>query len=347
MAESDEPWAGGIAAAPAPGLSAVIINDQNRPQLINPFTTTLIPAFYILVFVIGLPANALALWTMAAKSKKPSTIFLINLAAADLLLILVLPLKISYHLLGNDWLFGESLCRAMTAFFYGNMYCSILLLTFISIDRYFALVHPFLSRRFRDNRSVLGLCVAIWVTVVLFVLPFLSVQQSYEIRDLNITTCHDVYLEDKQIVYFYYWLIVVLLGFLIPSLTTIFCYSVVIRSLTVNDIKYKKAAKITLLVLFIYLVCFTPSNIVLLVHQWTPELHKYYMFLLSLSSFNSCFDPFLYYYISEDCRNRVRKMFSFQTVGSSLKFWPSTRLELISSTLSSLRSSIQTRKPSA
>ncbi|XP_078061014.1 proteinase-activated receptor 3-like [Mustelus asterias] len=313
-ADGGVPSSGGLPAVLGPDSHAVISN-QNNHQLTGPITTRLIPSFYILVFGVGLPANALALWTMAAKRKKPSTIFLINLATADLLLTLVLPFKISYHLLGNDWLFGEGLCRTVTAFFYGNMYCSILLLTFISIDRYFALVHPFLSKRFRDNRFAIGICAVVWVTVTLLVLPFLSVQQSFEIQELNITTCHDVYPKDKQPMYFYYWLIVIILGFVIPSLVTIFCHSAVIRSLTVNDIKYKKAAKITLFVLFIYLLCFTPSNIVLLVHQWIPELHKYYMFLLCLCSFNSCFDPFLYYYISEDCRKQVRKVFGFQTVG--------------------------------
>ncbi|XP_041061055.1 proteinase-activated receptor 3-like [Carcharodon carcharias] len=326
MAESIVPPSGGVAGTNIPNSTAVDVNDEALSQLINPITTKLIPVLYTLVFGIGLPTNVLALLTMAAKSKKPSTIFLINLATADLLLILMLPFKISYHLLGNDWLFGEGLCRTMTAFFYGNMYCSILLLTFISIDRYFALVHPFFSKRFRDNRFALSVCAVIWVTVVLFVWPFFSVKQSFRIKGLNITTCYDVYLKNNQVVYFYYWLIFVILGFFIPSLVTISCYSLIIRSLTVNDIKYKKSAKITLLILFVYLVCFTPSNIMLLVHQWVPDLHKHYIFLLCLSSFNSCFDPFLYYYISEDCRNRVKRIICFQKVDTSLNLQPSTRL---------------------
>ncbi|XP_067871877.1 proteinase-activated receptor 3-like, partial [Heterodontus francisci] len=308
LAGSRVPFAGGVSATVDPQTGHINLSNEAKAQLTNPIITNLIPAFYIFVLCIGLPANALALWTMAAKIRKPSTIFLINLATADILLILMLPFKISYHLLGNNWLFGEGLCRIMTAFFYGNMYCSILLLTFISIDRYFALVHPFLAKRFRDNQFAIGTCAVIWVMVILFVLPFLSVQQTFEIHDLNITTCHDVYVKDKRNVYFYYWLVAVVLGFLCPSLITIFCYSFVIRALMVNVTKYKKAVKITLLVLFIYLVCFTPSNIVLLVHQWIPDLHTCYMFFLSLSSFNSCIDPFLYYYISDECRNKVKMM---------------------------------------
>ncbi|XP_072100252.1 proteinase-activated receptor 4-like isoform X3 [Mobula birostris] len=170
-----------------------------RNQLTGLTTTVTIPGLYVLVFTIGLPANGLGLWVLATKIRKlPSTIFLISLATADLLLILMLPFKISYHLLGNNWLFGEALCRTTTAFFYGNMYCSILLLTVISIDRYFALVYPFTSRQFRDNAFAISVCSAIWVIAALLVLPFLFKEQLLSIDNLNITTCHDVLPVDSQ-----------------------------------------------------------------------------------------------------------------------------------------------------
>ncbi|XP_078061015.1 proteinase-activated receptor 4-like [Mustelus asterias] len=133
--------------------------ESAKSQLTNSVATAIIPAIYSIILLVGIMANGMALFVLTTKVQRlPSTIFLINLATADLLLTLVLPFKISYHLLGNDWLFGEGLCRTVTAFFYGNMYCSILLLTFISIDRYFALVHPFLSKRFRDNRFAVCCC---------------------------------------------------------------------------------------------------------------------------------------------------------------------------------------------
>ncbi|XP_059847313.1 proteinase-activated receptor 3-like isoform X2 [Hypanus sabinus] len=175
------------------------VNKTVKKQLTGLTTTVTIPGLYFLVFAIGLPANGLGLWVLATKIRKlPSTIFLISLASADLLLILTLPFKISYHLLGNNWVFGEALCRTMTAFFYGNMYCSILLLTVISIDRYFALVYPFTSRQFRDNTFAISVCSVIWVIATLLVLPFLFREQLISIHDLNITTCHDVLPVDSQ-----------------------------------------------------------------------------------------------------------------------------------------------------
>ncbi|XP_078280056.1 proteinase-activated receptor 3-like isoform X2 [Rhinoraja longicauda] len=280
----------------------------------NSITTVLTPALYTLVFIIGFPANGLTIWVMATKNKTPSTICQINLAIADLLLTLALPFKIHYHIQGNNWVFGEALCRTTTAAFYGNMYCSILLLTFISVDRYCALVHPFYSRRFRGNTFAASACAVIWAMVGLFVLPFFLLQQSTEISEPYITTCHDVYLKDTQNIYFYYWQAVVIIGFIIPALVTVTCYSFVIRMLVSNKTEYRKAKVVTVLTLLIYLVCFAPSNVMLLLHQWIPELYIHYMVTLPISSLNSCIDPFIYYFISDEWRTKIKGMIRFRKV---------------------------------
>lgn len=85
-------------------------------------TTHLLPVLYSLVLLVGLLANALGCWVLVNNFRRySSTPFLLNLASADLLFVLLLPFKISYHLLGNHWLFGDYLCRTMVAFFYGTM----------------------------------------------------------------------------------------------------------------------------------------------------------------------------------------------------------------------------------
>ncbi|XP_072340027.1 proteinase-activated receptor 3-like [Scyliorhinus torazame] len=316
------------------------VGERAKGFLTGPISTAIIPAFLILVFVIGLPANGLALWIMATKIRKlPSTIFLINLATADLLLILMLPFKIAYHLLGNDWLFGEGLCRAMTAFLYGNMYCSILLLTFISIDRYFALVRPFLSKRFRDNRFAVCGCSVIWVFAVLLVSPFLFEDQLYTVQDLNITTCHDVLQPGKLAAYFfYYFTCLVIVGFLIPCCITVFCYGSVIQALILTEKRYIRAAVVTALILLVYVVCFTPSNITLLIHYSEyhltegSDLYIYYMVCLVLSSSSSCIDPFIYYYLSDEFRFKVRQVI-FCRKGKGRELSGKTSQELLRTTM--------------
>ncbi|XP_055514435.1 proteinase-activated receptor 2-like [Leucoraja erinacea] len=309
--------------SPTNGRSKVIegvLDKTAKYYLTTAITTTVIPSLYIMVFTFGLAANGLALINLIINIQRmPSTIFLMNLATADLLLILALPFKIHYHFQGNNWVFGEALCRTVTAFFYGNMYCSVLLLTFISIDRYCALVHPFYSKRFRDNRFAAATCLVIWALVGLSVIPFLLQRQVYPSKELNITTCHDVLPEDIQHGYFFYYFVcLVVFEFLIPCLITIFCYVSVIKTLMAKSDKYIKAIRAIILVLVVYVVCFAPSNIILLIHfsqfhlVGNNHLYLCYAICLVFSTLNSCIDPFIYYYTSDEFRHSVRSIISFR-----------------------------------
>ncbi|XP_007897149.1 proteinase-activated receptor 3, partial [Callorhinchus milii] len=293
-----------------------VLDKSAKYHLTSPITTVVIPTLYTLVFLFGLPSNGLGLLTLVLKMEKtPSTIFLMNLAMADLLVILMLPFKIHYHFLGNHWVFGEALCRTLTGLFYGNLYCSVLLLTAISIDRYLALVHPFFSRRFRDKSFAICTCAVIWVLVGVSLMPLLLQRQVYTFEDLNINTCHDMLPEIESDYVLYYFVCLVVLEFAIPCLIIIFCYTSIIRTLIVNKKKYARAAKITFLLLIAFLLCFAPSNITLLIHYSVhPRTHNhniylYYLICLALSSFNNCLDPFLYYYISDEFREKVRSLF--------------------------------------
>lgn len=298
-------------------ITYLLIHNATRSQLNSVVTVRLIPCLYTLVFLVGLPSNGLALWVLATRAEKlTSTVFLMNLAAADLLLILVLPFKIFYYFLGNNWPFGEGLCRVTTAFFYGNMYCSVLLLTCISVDRYLAVVHPFFSRSFRTPAFAACTCTAIWLCAAVLTLPLTLQQQSYPLYRANNTLCHDVLPRNEDDgYYFYYFICLIACAFLAPLVVMLFSYCSVLRALLDNGKRYAYSMKLTALVLFTLVAFYTPSNVLLLVHysSYHSKLHGNlyisYMVSLAISTFNSCADPFVYYYVSEDFRDKVRRRF--------------------------------------
>ncbi|KAG8581953.1 hypothetical protein GDO81_007865 [Engystomops pustulosus] len=290
---------------------------SSKDHLNSSITVVLIPSIYMVIFMVGLPANAIALWVFATKVKKmTSTVFLMNLAVADLLLILVLPFKILYYYLGNNWIFGELMCRAVTSFFYGNMYCSALLLMSISFDRYLAVVHPFFSRTFRSRIFAIVICSTCWLIAMLATIPLTTMQQSYRLLETDLTLCHDALPQDEQAEYlFYYFMSVVVLCFILPLVIIVFSYTAVIRELILSGEKYTYAVKLSALVLFVVIIFLTPSNVVLLMHysehclQRHEDLYAIYMVCLTLSTLNSCVDPFIYYYASEEFRDKVRNKF--------------------------------------
>ncbi|KAH0514315.1 Proteinase-activated receptor 4 [Microtus ochrogaster] len=79
--------------------------------------------------------NGLALWVLATRVPRlPSTILLMYLAVGDLLLALVLPPHLVYHLHGQHWPAGEAACQMATDALYGHTYSSVLLLAAVSLD---------------------------------------------------------------------------------------------------------------------------------------------------------------------------------------------------------------------
>ncbi|PKU32231.1 proteinase-activated receptor 4 [Limosa lapponica baueri] len=298
-------------------VTYLLVSEAIRSQLGSAVTVRLVPCLYTLVFLVGLPSNGLALWVLATRAEKlTSTVFLMNLAAADLLLVLVLPFKIFYYFLGNHWPFGEGLCRLTTAFFYGNMYCSVLLLTCISVDRYLAVVHPFFSRSFRTPAFAAATCTAIWLCATVLTLPLALLKQSYPLYGAGVTLCHDVLpRHEDDGYYFYYFVSLIACAFLAPLVVMLFSYCSVLRALLHSGKRYSYSMKLMALVLFTLVAFYTPSNVLLLVHYSSYNSKLYgnlyisYMVSLAISTFNSCADPFVYYYVSEDFRDKVRRRF--------------------------------------
>ncbi|XP_017548854.1 proteinase-activated receptor 4 [Pygocentrus nattereri] len=295
---------------------------ENQQKVLQSKTTVLlVPLLYLVAFIVGLPANLLAFWVLLFRTKKfPSTILLINLTSCDLLLLLLLPFRIVYHFQGNDWYFGEPFCRLVIALFYGNMYGSILCLTLIAVDRYVALVHPFGAKTLRSQKTSVYMSLAVWAMVLVAAAPLLASQQSHLLNKPSITTCHDALPKSEQKSYFLpYFATLFFLCFLLPLLVVLFCYCAVLRTLVAAGSRYSHAVKVTILILVVFVGCFLPSNVLLLMHysasyllenmsEKGDALYMPYMISLALSTFNSCLDPFIFYYVSEDFREKARKV---------------------------------------
>ncbi|XP_037609253.1 coagulation factor II (thrombin) receptor-like 1, tandem duplicate 1 [Sebastes umbrosus] len=300
----------------------VLVRDVPEQVLTSRLTTVFLPVVYIIVFAVGLPTNALAIWVFLfrTKNKHPASIYMANLALADLLFVIWVPLKIAYHFNSNNWIYGEALCKVLVAFFYGNMYCSIAFIACISVQRYWAVVYP-LSQRQRSNRMAIGVSVAVWVVVWLVTIPLYLYDQEVRVRNLNILTCHDVTRPSQRKIAAGYFLTMGIVGFVVPTIVCIVSYVLMLKALR-NSMadpaiakKRRKAVVLIVTVLVMFLVCFTPSNIMLLVHyslllrEVGDNSYAFYITTLCLASLNCCIDPFIYYFISEDFREHVKNTF--------------------------------------
>lgn len=84
------------------------------------FKRILLPAVYTFVFVLGLPLNAaviLKIWRTRPNLSK-SNIYMLNLALADFLYVMSLPLLIYNYGSHDYWPFGEFACKMVRFQFY-------------------------------------------------------------------------------------------------------------------------------------------------------------------------------------------------------------------------------------
>ncbi|XP_017695337.1 PREDICTED: uncharacterized protein LOC108510163 [Lepidothrix coronata] len=106
----------------------------------------LVLTIYILTFAVGFPANVFTFTTLVAKARRhrpsPSDLLLLNLTAADLLLLLFLPFKMAEAAAGMVWPLPAALCPVANFCFYSSIYLSSLFLTALSVRRYLGVAFP-------------------------------------------------------------------------------------------------------------------------------------------------------------------------------------------------------------
>lgn len=292
-----------------------LLGNSSAGYLRGSLSTRVIPIIYILVVVVGIPANVVILFMVASKVRKVSSAILYcSLAASDLLLLVSLLFKVHYHLYGNNWVLGETACRVVTACFYGNLYCSAQTLACISVKRHLAVVHPFFYKRLPKRTCATLVSVVVWGMFGVGVIPELFVQQTYQLPEVGgITTCHEVLPLDSASHRFllYYYLLLTFFGLLVPLVVSVVCYAKIIHALNQSQHDWAMYIKASSLVFVIFLVCFTPAGVLNLVHyvqlsmDGTDSLHVYFKVAMCLCCLHACLDPFLFLFMSKSAGSKV------------------------------------------
>nr|XP_028591643.1 lysophosphatidic acid receptor 6-like [Podarcis muralis] len=284
------------------------------------FQYLLFPVVYSLVFALGLVGNLFVLgyFFRTKSATEPANVFLVNLAAIDLLFVLTLPFRIAYHALRNDWVFGEALCKVTGCLFFANLYGSSLFLACICLERYVAVVHPLRHLRLRQLRYRVAAAVGVWAVLVAAVL-YLALRGPLTSRFPDgRTACLENFSSSS-------WrgrissvsLFAAAVGFLLPLFLIGICYPLIAwRLLATPGMQpgsravRRKALRTVLVVLGVFLVCFAPYHLVQVVHTLgragvlggCPLIRATYVarrLTMALTSLNACLDPLVYYFAAE------------------------------------------------
>ncbi|KAF1568845.1 UNVERIFIED_CONTAM: Free fatty acid receptor 2, partial [Eudyptes pachyrhynchus] len=270
--------------------------------------TMLVLTIYILTFLVGFPANVFTFATLLGKARRrisSSDILLLNLTAADLLLLLFLPFKMVEAAAGMTWPLPVVLCPVANFCFYSCIYLSSLFLTALSVERYLGVVFPLQYKDRRRPRWAMAASVVIWLLAcshcsIVFVAEYHSGRNQQPTA--NRSVCYDDFTRDQLRFILPLRLELFLVLFLLPFTVTIFCYINFVQALLARPNipleKKQRAVGLAVATMVNFGVCFMPYNIshvVGFVEKRSPEWRVY---VLLLTSLNAALDPVIFYFSS-------------------------------------------------
>uniref|UniRef100_A0A8D8QUD3 Orexin receptor type 2 n=1 Tax=Cacopsylla melanoneura TaxID=428564 RepID=A0A8D8QUD3_9HEMI len=162
-------------------------------------------ALQSILFVVGLIGNALVCIAVY-RNKSMRTVtnyYIVNLAVADFLVILIcLPPTVVWDVT-ETWFMGLVLCRVVLYSQTVSVAVSVMTLTFISIDRWYAICYP-LQFRSTTSRAKYSI-IFIWIASLLFDLPelvYLNIKDSLEIKSIiYFDTCVPTWTSDIESIF--------------------------------------------------------------------------------------------------------------------------------------------------
>ncbi|XP_054879929.1 C-C chemokine receptor type 6-like [Poeciliopsis prolifica] len=296
------------------------------------------PYIHSIICILGLVGNSLVILTYALykRTKSMTDVYLLNVAIADLLFVLALPFIVYNEL--YSWPMGQVACKLLRGSYSVNLYSGMLMLACISTDRYIAIVQARRSFRLRSLSNSRIICALIWIFALLVSVPTFHFYHWYQpshnaviwisnITEQEETTDPQYVCEWKfddsntaSIVKVAVPSTQLAIGFFLPLLIMIFCYTAVIVTLQKSQsYKRHKAVRVVMVVVLVFIVCHLPYNLILMhdtIHLFDySDCEKMDSLLTAMSVLQTvaylhcCLNPVLYAFIGVNFRNHFRRIF--------------------------------------
>ncbi|XP_058510524.1 somatostatin receptor type 5-like [Solea solea] len=277
---------------------------------------------YTIVFIVGFLGNTLVIYVVIryVKMKTVTNMYILNLALADELYILGIPFLGTNSAL-SYWPYGDFFCKVCMTADAMSQFSSTFCLTVMSIDRYLAVVYPIRSTKWRNPQVAKIFNIMVWVVSFLIVLPVTI--YSHVQKEFN--TCNISWPEPRDSWSIAFILYTSILGFFGPVFVISLCYLLIVIKVRSAGVRAgvtnrrrseRKVTKMVVIIVLVFVICWLPffiTNIVNLVYI-IPESKTtatVYFVLVILTYVNSCANPILYGFLSDNFKQSFQKVFCF------------------------------------
>ncbi|KAI2662594.1 C3a anaphylatoxin chemotactic receptor [Labeo rohita] len=266
-------------------------------------------------FLVGTPGNLLVMWTILkhVKQRSHTVLLILHLAAADLLVLITLPLWI--YSLAHSWVFGEAACKAMAYIINACMFSSVFIITIMSVERFLAVRYPLKMLYWQNGMSMSIILAVTWTLSFIFGIPVILTQY-LDGDDDGVKHCF--YRDYGSISFEVFCLCLeTLLGFIFPFLTLAICYCQVVALLRKVHFRVKKSLFLICGVVVAFILCWLPYHILnvvrtvmFLVAQSDEEsqMPDSVVFISGALAFiSSSINPVLYVFASKNFHGSLKK----------------------------------------
>uniref|UniRef100_A0A3Q3JSB3 G-protein coupled receptors family 1 profile domain-containing protein n=1 Tax=Monopterus albus TaxID=43700 RepID=A0A3Q3JSB3_MONAL len=256
---------------------------------------------------IGIIENLLILGVVGFRVRHSViSIWILNLAASDLLATSSLPFFTLYMARGNTWTLGTTFCRIHSSIFFLNMFVSGFLLAAISMDRCLVVLRPIWAQNHRSIQIVSKVCGVIWALAV--VLCYYNYARLLS-GEQNAETLKALCRHRKVALAF----MKLFLAFLIPLLIIILSYVAVNANLARRGCRRPlRFVRLVIAVVVSFILCWAPYHffIVMEVMASLGTVQTFASKALPVAAtigfLNSVLNPILYVFSCPDLCSKIR-----------------------------------------
>ncbi|XP_055769545.1 probable G-protein coupled receptor 25 [Salvelinus fontinalis] len=293
-----------------------------------PYSHIYLPLLYFLMFFTGFLGNLFVITVMGSRRKRGGRLvdtFVVNLALADLVFVLTLPLWAVSSSQEGHWPFGNLLCKLSSYIVAVNRFSNIFFLTCMSVDRHLAVVGLMDSRFLRSSQCVRLNCAVVWLLSLALGTPSLVYRSTYTPNGKLFC------LEDEESSFFLgLSLTMVFLTFALPVLIIILCYGSILAHLRQHcvaagnpraEARRRHSLKMVFTIIVAFVVSWLPFNIfktILIGFRLSrADLSLETQSVLSqgltlsccLAFLNSCMNPAIYLFLDHHFRGQAENQF--------------------------------------
>ncbi|XP_059832309.1 G-protein coupled receptor 83-like [Hypanus sabinus] len=310
-------------------LRDLLESARHSAEAQNTAVKALLALAYSVIIALAVFGNLLVCQTVLKRKKTvtATSLFLLNLAVADLFITLLNSPFTLVRFMSSSWVFGTTMCHISRFSQYCSLHVSALTLMAIALDRYQAIIHP-LRPRMSLSKGIVCIAV-IWTLASSFSLPHAIYQKLFRFvyrEKIVRSLCIPAFPKPSNVFWKYLDLATFSLLYALPLLVITTAYSAVGKKLwlrgTIGDVtveqsaaqrrKKKKTIKMMVLVVVVFAICWFPLNcyVILLSSQRAQANNTLYFAFHWLAMSSSCCNPFIYCWLDDGFRAEFRSLLS-------------------------------------